>query len=143
MYLEEYNELIMDARRARVHVTEKHFQTISQYMRERKAPYSPEYVTTYKLFTSRAVMFAYWDTLRALFNDLVKVEGNHITRRMGLTKEMDCIMYGYTIPAKLPFEGARLRWLMKQMHTYPLLMDQWLSACSLAVYNESSIGEHM
>ena len=139
----EYYELAKDAKRARVNVGGKHLRAILVYTRSRRAPYSPEYVTTYAWFNSTPVLFAYWDALRTLYNDIVRNDSNMITKKLGITDAEDILFFGYVVPAKLCISDERRGWLLRKMHTHPLLMETWLYACSACLYTDSTIGEHM
>ena len=113
----------------------------------RDVKYSPEYLVTWSMFPNdRAARHAYWDCVRELYDALERDEENELTRYLKLETPEERLTYGYTIPATLGggyVSNARREWLAEKMRRHPLLMREWVFACSAAVYGGRSIGACM
>ena len=149
MYMtpKETAELLVDAMRARIRVTNSLIRAVSEYTRERGVQYSPEYIVTWQLFRDHhGVLYAYWDAVRELYDTLTRHGHNDLTRYLDMDNPKDIILYGYNIPATLAGDylpGYTRKWLVKQMIQYPLLIREWIFATADAVRSKRSIGECM
>ena len=145
MNAKESVEMLMDARRSQIRVTHRHLVDMQEYLILRGVPYSPEYLLTWGLFPkSRGARHAYWDCVRALYDELQRDGENALTRYLGLKEPEACITYGYTIPATLGggyLSDAKREWLVGKMRMHPLLMREWVFAASAAIHGGCSIGD--
>ena len=145
MNARESVEMLMDAHRSRIRVSDTHLMDMQRYLILRGVPYSPEYLLTWGLFPkSRGARHAYWDCVRALYDELQCDGENVLTRYLGLEEPEACITYGYTIPATLGggyLSDAKRAWLVGKMRKHPLLMREWVFAASAAIHGGRSISD--
>ena len=138
-------EMLMDARRSRIRITHAHFFAMQEYLTLRGVKYSPEYLVTWSMFPNdRGARHAYWDCVRELYDTLQREEENELTRYLKLKAPEERILYGYTIPATLGggyLSDARRKWLAEKMRRHPLMMREWVFACSAAIHGGRSIGD--
>ena len=138
-------EMLMDARRSRVRITHSHLLAMQEYLKLRGVMYSPEYLLTWSIFPNdRGARHAYWDCVRELYDTLQRNQENELTRYLKLEAPEERILYGYTIPATLGggyLSDARREWLAKKMRRHPLMMREWVFACSAAIHGGRSIGD--
>ena len=145
MNARDVQELEMDAIRSRIIIQPELLRTINDYVHSRRVRYSPEYLVTWHLFKNQPpILYAFWDVIRELYRDLERTSENAVTRTLKIENPSERIEFGYKIPATLGIEyleDTRRRWLIERILKFPLMVREWVFACSVSIYRQYSISE--
>ena len=141
----DVQELELDAMRSRIILKPELIRTINDYVRRRRVRYSPEYLVTWHLFKNQPpILYAFWDVIRELYRELERTSENALTRTLKIENPSERIEFGYKMPATLGIEyleNARRRWLIGRMTKFPLMVREWVFACTVSVHRNCSISE--